>query len=148
MQKFSKSSFQKPLYFFILFSERLFSSFQCIYRIVIRDIKIWHFYQILGYFQFIKEKEKLSAVENVEKCSQINNNLNKKIFIIGIFEEIGYQKCFWEKPPGKTYSLKLWLQEKEDRKLMIGSSVKNFGPFCQKPLEAILYKESRQPVCY
>ena len=30
---------------------------------------------------------------------------------------------------------------------MIGSSVKDFGSFCQKPLEAILYKDSRQPVC-
>ena len=30
---------------------------------------------------------------------------------------------------------------------MIGSSVKDFGSFCQKPLEAILYKDSRQLVC-
>ena len=30
---------------------------------------------------------------------------------------------------------------------MIGSSVKDFGSFCQKPLEAILYKASRQLVC-
>ena len=30
---------------------------------------------------------------------------------------------------------------------MIGSSVKDFGSFCQKPLEAILHKDSRQPVC-
>ena len=30
---------------------------------------------------------------------------------------------------------------------MIGSSVKDFGSFYQKPLEAILYKASRQLVC-
>ena len=64
----------------------------------------------MGYFQFIKEKN--AAVENVEKCSQINNNSNQKILIFGIFEEIRYPKFFWEKSPGKEYSLKLWLKEK------------------------------------
>ena len=35
------------------------------------------FCKILAYFQFIKEK-KTAGVENVEKCSQIKNNSNKK----------------------------------------------------------------------
>jgi len=36
---------------------------------------------------------------------------------------------------------------KNKNREMIGSSVKDFGSFCQKPLEAILYKDSRQLVC-
>ena len=36
---------------------------------------------------------------------------------------------------------------KSKNREIIGSSVKDFGSFCQKPLEAILYKDSRQPVC-
>ena len=43
-------------------------------------------------------------------------NSNQKILIIGIFEEIGHQKCFWDKSPGKEYSLKLWLKEKRKRR--------------------------------
>ena len=66
------------LLFYLYFSERVFTSFQCIYWIVFRDIKIWHFCKILGYFQFIKEKRKTAAVENVGKYSQINNNSNQK----------------------------------------------------------------------
>ena len=61
------------------------------------------FLQNIGLFSVPKRK-KTAAVENVEKCSQINNNSNQKILIFGIFEEIGYQKCFWEKSPGKEYS--------------------------------------------
>ena len=69
------------------------------------------------------------------------------MLIFGIFDEIAYQKCFREKSPGKEYSLKLRLKEKKENKEMIGSSVKDFGSFCQKPLEAILYNDSSQLVC-
>ena len=69
----------------------------------------------MGYFQFKKEK-KTSAVENVDKCSQKCNNSNQKILIVGIFEQIGYQKRFWEKSSGKEYSLKLWLKEKRKQR--------------------------------
>jgi hypothetical protein len=43
-------------------------------------------------------------------------NSNQKILINGIFEEIGHQKCFWDKSPGKEYSLKLWLKEKRKQR--------------------------------
>ena len=39
-------------------------------------------------------------------------------------------------------------QEKKKTEKMIGSSVKDFESFCQKPLEVILYKDYRQPVCF
>ena len=68
------------------------------------------------------------------------------MLIFGIFDEIAYQKCFREKSPGKEYSLKLRLKEKKENKEMIGSSVKDLGSFCQKTLEAIFYKHSRQSV--
>ena len=61
MQKFSKQSLKKPLYSFIYFSEHYFTSFQVIYWIVFRGIKIWHFCKILGHFQFVKEKKDCSC---------------------------------------------------------------------------------------
>ena len=36
---------------------------------------------------------------------------------------------------------------KSKNRKMIGSSVKDFGSFCQKPLEAILYNDAKQQVC-
>ena len=74
------------------FSEGLFTS---------TNVFTGFFSETLGYFQFIKEKN--AAGESVEKCSQINNTSNQKLLITGNFEEMKYQKCFWEKSSGKEY---------------------------------------------
>ena len=88
---------------------------------------------IFAKYWVLKEKQ-TAAVENVEKCSQINNNSNQKYQFLSFLKKSDIKNVFGRNHQAKNFHLNSGSRKKENR-VLIGSSVKDFGSFCQKHLE-------------